>query len=92
MEIYPTLRSAPFVKTTLVILFIIILLLQIIYITITNELVPFGKKYQDLQDEIQGIKKENIMLREDVLTHESYENILYEAKKRGFIYGAAISL
>lgn len=75
-----------------IILAIIIFLLQLAYIYAMNDLSTDSKGYQQMQDEIQGIRKENILLKEQLLINQSLTVIFEKAIKMGFKEGKAIYL
>lgn len=69
----------------LTVLLIVILVLQLLYISVVNSLIDPTRNYQSYIDELYIMRKENLLLTDELLKNESLMNISDEAKKRGFI-------
>ncbi len=64
--------------------FIVITILSLIQVVVSNNISTTGIELGKLQDEISLLKKQNIVLREQVLISSSLTNIASRASEMGF--------
>lgn len=63
----------------------IIVILLVIQISVSNMLSTGGIKLSDIQGQIQGMQRENAILKEKILSVSSLTYISGQAEKEGFV-------
>jgi hypothetical protein len=76
------MKSSLFILSSLV---FVIVALSVIHVVVANMLSTTGVELDDLQTNLTKYKKENIILREDVLGHASLYYIASVAAEMGFV-------
>lgn len=72
-------------KITIILLTIFIAFLQLLRLDLINNLVPSNTEYVQIQGEIDRVKKENMLLGEELLRKEALVYINEKAKKEGYV-------
>lgn len=72
-------------KITIILLTLLIAFMQLVRLDLINNLVPSNMKYVQIQDGIDRVKKEKMLLGEELLRKEAYTYIDEKAKKEGFV-------
>ncbi|MBI2033137.1 MAG: hypothetical protein HYT10_01585 [Candidatus Levybacteria bacterium] len=67
------------------IIFFIIIILSIVQVSISNSLSTTGIQLSKLEKEIAVYKRDNTLLREEVLSDSSLYNIASKASEMGFV-------
>lgn len=74
-------------RIILIVLYSCILLLVFIKVVYQDSTSTQGNEYEALQAEISELKKQNMLLRQQIYRHESLTTIASEAAGLGFING-----
>lgn len=74
-------------RPTFIIIFIFatIIALAIAQVSMANQISTTGAELANLQSQVDDYKKENMFLKEQLLTAASFTNITEQAEKSGFV-------
>ena len=72
-------------KITIIGLYLVFFVLFGIRLYIQWELSPLGFDLGEIQDKLHAVKNENMVLKEKILSYESFTNISKKSRDMGFI-------